>query len=99
MSTNDYLAGLDFAQLCYARDRANEMIKAKEEEAKVLLWNVSDRYINIGYHKDYLDAVEQLYTEAKIRATDSKRYDNGDRSLQVYPIRVRESEVDGYLGL
>lgn len=39
MSTNDYLNGLDFEQLCYARDRANEMIKAKEEETKVLLWN------------------------------------------------------------
>jgi len=63
MSTRDYLKELDYDQLLFARNCADELIKAKDAEKRVKVWIVSDDCRNVGgfLHDDYQKAVERAH--------------------------------------
>lgn len=96
MSITDYLETLSFDQLCFARQKASDLIEAKKNEAKVTIWAVSDRDLVAGYFKNYIDAVECFYAEAVRRLNNPKVHDD-ERCLQITRMRVSESELAGYL--
>lgn len=52
MSTEDYLKGLDFEQLQYARDRAQALIDAKLEEERVVLLVLEGTCVNEACFKE-----------------------------------------------
>lgn len=59
MSTTDYLKTLSYDQLCFCRDKADEMIRAIQEEERLVVWFVTDGSINYGWFRtsDYPKAI------------------------------------------
>lgn len=49
MSTTDYLNQLDLGQLCFAREQVNKLIAQKEDEPRVLIWQVCDDSVVLAH--------------------------------------------------
>ena len=95
--TRDYLSNLDLAQLRYARDAAEAMIREKEEQKKRVVWIVCDNFMNIGTFPEdgYVKAAKALFEEAK--RLDASGADNHSRELRVCPRYVAESEYESWI--
>jgi hypothetical protein len=96
MGTREYLKGLDYDQLHYARDCADDLIKAKDAETRVLVWVVSTDCRNVGgfLEHDYQKAVERAHLAVDLEAKDGTGF-----TIQVEAERRRESEVPEMLTL
>jgi len=95
MSTKNYLNGLDYDQLIFARDFAQRLIDVKSKEKKKTLWRVTDGWVVFGNfsENDYIKAAELLLDKAKIIDTENKDKPN----LYLESFQVRESEYTEYL--
>lgn len=93
MSTTDYLKKLGYQQLCFARDKAQELIDAKNSETKKTVWQVSDGYVvHENFHgSEYIRAAEFLLEQAKKNSENSN-----DEKLELSKIAVFESEYEAY---
>lgn len=94
MGTIDFLKGLDLQQLRFARDKAEEMIAAIEDQEKVLLWAVEDRLVRESFSIDYETAARKLLELALERKETG---DLGEMSLYLTPVKVPASEVERYI--
>lgn len=67
MSTDEFLKDLDYNQLQYARQRCDELIQEKNNEAKRKVWVVSDAIIMCKYFQEdeYVCAAEFLLSLAR----------------------------------
>jgi hypothetical protein len=94
MSTKGYLKGLDYDQLLYARNCADELIKAKDAETRVPIWVVSGDCRNVGgfLECDYLKAVERAHQLIDEEAKSGRGF-----VIQVEQERRRENEVPDIL--
>ncbi|QDF95183.1 hypothetical protein CJ010_00755 [Azoarcus sp. DD4] len=72
MSTDEFLKGLNYGQLQYARRRCDELIQAKNKEAKRKVWVVSDTDIKYKYFQEdeYVCAAEFLLSLARKNAEE-----------------------------
>ena len=72
MSTDEFLKGLNYSQLQYARQRCDELIQAKNKEAKRKVWVVSDTGIKYKYFQEdeYVRAAEFLLSLARKNAAE-----------------------------
>lgn len=96
MSTTDYLKGLDLDQLRFARDCANELIKAKEEEDFVPIWVVANDCVNVAAFAipEFQKAVERAH-----RLVDEESELGTSFMVRVDKERRRESELADMLAL
>lgn len=90
MSTTEYLKGLDYDQLLFARDCADGLIKAKEAEARVPIWVVTTDCANVGafLEHDYQRAVERAHVAVDMEANSGQGF-----VIQVEQESRRVSEV------
>lgn len=97
MSTKEYLARLDYAQLVFARDEADRLIEAKDAESRTVIWVVSSGMANVSAFTEdrYHMAVERLIEEIR------KQAELGPKSIEVAIDKhcVRESELADWLAL
>ena len=99
MSTREFLASLDIDQLRFAKNEAERLIRAKEDEERVTLYIVEGTAINeAAYSSDQFDLAKKKVCELIMsdEFTEDGVYSDHPKIVRR---RVRESEVAGYMSL
>lgn len=97
MSTDKYLSRLDREQLKYAREKADELIAAIDDESRVKLWIVSNGGTNeAAFYEDEFNKAKEKLCELIMR-DDFKPCDIRSFHPQIHRLIVAESEVAGWM--
>lgn len=96
------LENYDLAQLKSLKSQIEGKIKAKEEEAKLLVWRVQDGFVCLGHFRseEYLKAVDFLVQKAN--DLEKKWRENAqhtcriDLHLEITSSMVSRDEYDSY---
>ena len=98
MSTKDFLDGLSYDQLVFARDEAARRIKVLNESTKVKLWVVSDDGINYAaFHSEEYGAAAQRMAGEIVKY--AKRHPGSEFSFSLRKLAFHENEVQDMIDL
>jgi len=96
-SIPDYLNGLSETQLKCCYEKAGEMLEAKQNEKKKIVWRVCAGRMCYGSFRteDYLKALDCVVETGK-EEWDPTDLDNPCLNIEVIAERVPESEYESY---
>jgi len=92
-STPEFLDQLDADQLYRCQELLQQRIKAKNDEGRVTVWQVSDSMINYLSTQDYFAAIDALPRIAREQFGKTGQMEE----MQVSILRVRLSELQDHL--
>ncbi len=99
MKTKEFLSELNLDQLRVAKEEAERLIRAKEDEERVTLYVVEGSIINeAAYPSDQFDLAKKKVCEM-IMSDEFTEDDVYSDHPKIVRRRVRESEVADYMNL
>lgn len=92
--TKEWLSKLDYQQLIYAQECVNNLVKEKEAEKRVQLWNVYTEHSLNYFFREEKDAKKKAL---ELLMIDIEKENDENNELIMKKVYIRESEVDEYL--
>ncbi len=92
--TTNWLKQMSHDQLQFANEESTRLLKEKDNESRVKLWNVYSEHSFNHFFKTFDEAAEKL---KEIVNNDMSKRAGKKNNLVIQPQFIRESEVEEYL--